>query len=98
MPMTNQKQPGDTLGALGEGGEILKDDRLAATASAYLDGQLSGEELAEFEALLQNNKALAREVRDLRNIELQLMKMGSDILSEPVPETLLDAFSRLNSR
>ncbi|MFZ1108245.1 MAG: hypothetical protein WAN43_07865 [Rhodomicrobium sp.] len=96
--MTNQKQPGDTLGARGEGAEILEDDRLAATASAYLDGQLSGEELAEFETLLQNDKALAREVQDMRNIELQLMKIGADILSEPVPETLLDAFSQLKSR
>jgi anti-sigma factor RsiW len=98
MPMTNPKQPSASLGARGDGAEILKDDRLAATASAYLDGQLEGEELAEFERLLQSNKALAREVQDMRNIELQLMKMGSDILSEPVPETLLDAFSRLNSR
>jgi anti-sigma factor RsiW len=95
MPTTKQEPPRDSRG---QGAEILKDDRLAATASAYLDGRLSGEELSEFEKLLENNKALAREVQEIRNIELQLMKMGSDILSEPVPDALLDAFSRLNSR
>jgi anti-sigma factor RsiW len=96
MPTTKQKQPGYPLSPRVEGGEILKDDRLAAKVSAYLDGQLSGEELAEFEMLLQTDSALAREVQEMRNIESQLMNMGSDILSEPVPDTLLQALSRLN--
>lgn len=95
MPTTKQEPPRDIRG---KGAEILKDDRLAASVSDYLDGQLSGEDLAEFEALLRNDETLAREIQEMRTIELQLMKMGADILSEPVPETLLDTFSRLKSR
>ncbi len=96
MPMTKQKQLGEPAG--GDRGEILKDARLADTVSAYIDGQLSGEDLERFKALLESNGSLAREVQDMRDIELQLMDMGSDILSEPVPETLLEAFKRLERR
>jgi anti-sigma factor RsiW len=96
MPMTKQKQLGEPAG--GDRGEILKDDRLADTVSAYIDGQLSGEELEKFKALLESNVPLAREVQDMRDIELQLMEMGSDILSEQVPEALLEAFKRLERR
>ena len=97
MPMTERKQAGE------RGGdprrlEILDDERLAATVSAYLDGQLMGEELEDFETLLKTNPILAREVQEMRNIELQLMDMGADILAEPVPEALLEALSRLGQK
>jgi anti-sigma factor RsiW len=96
MPMTKQRQLGEPAG--GNRGEILRDDRLADTVSAYIDGQLSGEDLEKFKALLESNSSLAREVQDMRDIELQLMDMGTDILSEPVPEALLEAFKRLERR
>jgi anti-sigma factor RsiW len=96
MPMTKQRQLGEPAG--GNRGEILRDDRLADAVSAYMDGQLSGEDLETFKALLASNGSLAREVQDMRDIESQLMDMGSDILSEPVPEALLEAFKRLERR
>ncbi len=54
-----------------------------------------GTDLEEFEALLHSNEDLAREVADMRRIELQLTELGSDILSEPIPDSLLDALSHL---
>ena len=75
--------------------QILRDERLAGRVSAYLDGELEGTELEEFEALLKSDPALAREVQDMRNIELRLMEMGSDILSEPLPEAMLEALSKI---
>ncbi len=96
MPMTEQKKLGDPSGLNARQSEILKDDALASTVSAYLDGELQGEALEEFERLLKNNAALAREVQDMRNIELRLMEMGADILSEPVPEAMLEAFSKID--
>ncbi len=94
MPMTEQKIFGDPSGIETHRAEILKDDRLAATVSAYLDGQLMGKDLEQFEALLRENESLAREVQEMRKIELKLMEMGADILSEPVPDALLEALCR----
>ncbi len=68
---------------------------MAATVSDYLDGRLAGEELEKFETHLKSNDALARELQGMRNIESQLVKMGADILTEPVPEALLEAFQRV---
>ncbi len=59
--------------------------------SAYLDGELTGSDLEEVEALLRGNEALAREVDEMRWIELQLTSLGSDILAEPIPDSLLEA-------
>ena len=91
--MTEQKKLSGPSPAGTNRADILMDDQLAAAVSSYLDGQLMGEELERFEALLRNNSSLAREVREMRNIELQLMEMGSDILSEPVPDALIEALS-----
>jgi hypothetical protein len=93
MPMTKQEQPSDATGARRAG--ILGDEQLAATVSAYLDGQLVGEDLAKFETLLNSDAALAREVQDLRHIELQLMNLGADILAEAIPDALIEAFKRV---
>jgi hypothetical protein len=95
MPMTEQKKLDNSGGADAKRAEVLKDERLAATVSAYLDGQLMGQDLKEFEALLKTDACLAREVQEMRKIELQLMEMGADILSEPVPDALLEALARL---
>ncbi len=64
--------------------------------SAYLDGELAGEELAQFESLMQSNEALSREVAEMRRIDRQLTQLGEDILSEPIPDALLRALSQLN--
>ncbi len=98
MPMTEQKKLGDSSDGNPKQGEILKDEELAATVSAYLDGELEGKALEEFEALLKRNAALAREVQDMRNIELRLTEMGADILLEPLPDAMLEALSKINRR
>jgi anti-sigma factor RsiW len=74
---------------------VLKDERLAAIVSAYLDGELEGKDLEEFESLLQRDPMLAREVQEMRSIESRLMEMGADILAEPVPEAMLEALSKI---
>lgn len=73
----------------------MRDDRLAAMVSAYLDGELAGEERAEFVALLHCDEGLSREVADMRRIDHQLTELGNDILSEPIPEALLAPLKRL---
>jgi anti-sigma factor RsiW len=95
MPMTDQKMLGDPTGANPRQAAILKDERLAAMISAYLDGELGGKDLEEFESLLISDGALAREVQEMRSIESRLMEMGADILDEPVPEGMLEALSKI---
>jgi anti-sigma factor RsiW len=74
---------------------LAQDEELAATVSAYLDGELTGQALADLEALLRANEALSREVAEIRRIDRCLTDLGADILSEPVPEALLSPLSRL---
>ena len=95
MPMTDQKMLGDPTGDNPRQAAILKDERLAAMISAYLDGELGGKDLEEFELLLKSDGALAREVQEMRSIEWRLMEMGADILDEPVPEGMLEALSKI---
>ncbi|MGA7324409.1 MAG: zf-HC2 domain-containing protein [Rhodomicrobium sp.] len=90
-----EKMQSDQLASENES-HALEDERLAAMISAYLDGELTGTDLEEFEALLQSDGALAREIEDLRRIERELTKLGSDILSEPIPDSLLEPLSRLS--
>ncbi len=66
--------------------------------SAYLDGELRGVELEEFKTLLDNNEALAREVTEMQRIDSQLTELGADILSEPIPPSLLRTISKLERR
>jgi anti-sigma factor RsiW len=77
---------------------LAQDEELAATVSAYLDGELDGQALADFEALLGDNEALSREVAEMRRIDAWLTDIGTDILSEPVPEALLSPLSRLQPK
>jgi len=95
MPMTDQKMLGDPTGANPKQAGILKDERLATMVSAYLDGELEGKDLDEFETLMASDAAFAREVQEMRSIESRLMEMGSDILAEPVPEAMLEALSKI---
>jgi anti-sigma factor RsiW len=95
MPMTDKDQSGEPSDSDPCPSPVSKDDRLTAPVSAYLDGELAGRELEEFEALLRDNQALARRVAEMRQIELQLTQMGVDILEEPIPEAMLEALSRL---
>jgi anti-sigma factor RsiW len=92
--MTGKNSSGELNGVPSMDPAIPKDDWLVAAISAYLDGELSGSELAEFEAVLKNSDSLAREVEELRLLQLQLTEMAADILLEPVPEHLLAALSR----
>ena len=93
--MTDQKMLGDPTGANPKQAGILKDERLATMVSAYLDGELEGKDLDEFETLMASDAAFAREVQEMRSIESRLMEMGSDILAEPVPEAMLEALSKI---
>jgi len=74
---------------------LAQDEELAATVSAYLDGELAGRALVDFEALMRENEALSREVAEIRRINHCLTDVGADILSEPVPEALLALLSQL---
>jgi anti-sigma factor RsiW len=98
MPKIEKTQTG--VQKLGEPGISLlaQDEELAATASAYLDGELAGQALADFEALLHADEALSREVAAMQRIERWLTDIGADILSEPVPEALLVPLSRLPAK
>ncbi len=95
MAMTEKTQPSAPLASGLAISLISRDEKLAATVSAYLDGELTGKELAEFEALLLSDEVLKREVADMRRIDSQLTELGTDILSEPIPDTLLEPFARL---
>ena len=95
MSMADQKMLGDPTGANPKQAGILKDERLATIVSAYLDGELEGNDLEEFESLLTSDADRAREVQEMRNIECRLMEMGADILAEPVPEAMLEALSKI---
>ncbi len=96
MPMTDQKVLGNQRWIETKQAEFLKDEPLAAVLSAYLDGELEGKDVEEFESLLKSDPALAREVQEMRAIELRLMEMGADILSEPVPHAMLEALSKID--
>lgn len=98
MPIREQIKLGGQDGADAKPAEILKDERLSIMVSAYLDDRLPDQDLEEFEALLESNPKLAREVQEMRGIESQLKDMGSDILLEPVPEALLEALAPLQRK
>jgi len=95
MPITNETKPGAPKSADQRTSQVSRDEALAATVSAYLDGELSGGDLVEFEILLRNNEALSREIAEMRRIDRQLIELGADILAEPIPDALLQALSKL---
>jgi anti-sigma factor RsiW len=98
MPMTEKTKLGSSKSAFSKTPAVLQDERIAAMVSAYLDGELRGVELEEFKTLLDNNEALAREVTEMQRIDSQLTELGADILSEPIPPSLLRTISKLERR
>jgi anti-sigma factor RsiW len=95
MPKIEKTQTGGLTRRGAEISLLAQDEELAATVSAYLDGELTGQALADFEALLHANEALSRELSEMRRIDRWLTDIGADILSEPVPEALLAPLARL---
>lgn len=95
MPMTDKNRTGDPRSADSLQCRAARDEGLAATVSAYLDGELTGEDLVEFETLLRNDDALSREIAEMRRIDRQLTELGAEILDEPIPDALLEALTRL---
>ncbi|MGO8952596.1 MAG: anti-sigma factor family protein [Rhodomicrobium sp.] len=93
MPITEKTHPEGPKNAGSAASLVSQDEQLAATVSAYLDGELTGQDLAEFEMLLRDNEALSREVAEMRRIDHQLTGIGADILEEPIPGALLEALS-----
>ncbi len=96
--MTDQKKTGRLASAEPPGARAGLDERLASVVSAYLDGELAGKELAEFEALLRNDEALSHEVAGMRRISQQLTTLGTEILDEPIPDAMLEALARLETK
>ena len=92
MPITEKNSPKD-IQCLADA-RALNDEQLAALISSYLDGELTRSEVEEFESLMREDDSLAREVQQLRKIGFQLTEIGTDILSEPIPDALLEALTR----
>ena len=60
------------------------------TVSAYLDGELAGQDLAEFESLSRTDEALGARSRQCSDASGAQSATGADILAEPIPEALLE--------
>jgi anti-sigma factor RsiW len=58
----------------------------------YIDGRLGAERRREVEAWLRQHPEGASRLRVLRELDGQLRSLGSDVLQEPVPERLRQAF------
>ena len=95
--MTDKNKPCRPGSTELKGGRVAHDEGLAATVSAYLDGELTGEDLVEFEMLLLADASLSREIAEMRRIDRQLTGLGTDILAEPIPEALLEPLARLEA-
>ena len=96
--MTDKNKPSRPGSTELRGARVAHDEVFAATVSAYLDGELAGEELGEFEALLLTDESLSREIGEMRRIDRQLSGLGTDILAEPIPEALLEPLARLEAK
>lgn len=63
----------------------------------FIEGRLSGSRRAEVEAYLQEHPAEARRVEALREQAGRLRRLGSEMLTEPVPSQFLDILKRLKN-
>jgi len=70
---------------------LLDSGVIAATVSAYLEGNLTDAQRAAFETIL--DEVLSQEQARMRWLNDQLKEIGADILAEPVPDFLLDALT-----
>ncbi len=98
MRITDKTKQGAGVNADSRASQVSQDESLAGTVSAYLDGELSGRDLMDFETLLKNDEALSREIAEMRRIDRQLTEIGADILAEPIPDALLEALSKLERK
>lgn len=63
----------------------------------FIEGRLSRERQAEVEAYLESHPVEARRVEALREQAGRLRRLGSDMLTEPVPSQFLDILKRLKN-
>ncbi len=98
MRITDKTKQGAVANADLGASQVSQDEVLAGTVSAYLDGELSGRDLMDFETLLKNDEGLSREIAEMRRIDRQLTEIGADILAEPIPDALLEALSKLERK
>ncbi len=98
MRITDKTKQGAAANSDTGASQVSRDEALAGKVSAYLDGELSGRDLMDFETLLKNDAALSREIAEMARIDRQLTQMGADILTEPIPDALLEALSQLKRR
>jgi len=59
-----------------------------ATLQAYVDGELDAAEAAQIDAALAQDEVLARRVRQMQALNVQLRAAFDPVLDEPVPERL----------
>ncbi len=95
MPITDKTEPGISESMESGTAQVSHNEELAATVSAYLDGELSARDHVEFETLLRNDRVLSRDVAEMQRIDRQLTELGADILAEPIPDALLQALEQL---
>ncbi|MGE0154643.1 MAG: anti-sigma factor [Reyranellaceae bacterium] len=63
----------------------------------FIEGRLSPERRAEVDSYLQSHPAEARRVEALREQAGRLRRLGSEMLTEPVPAQFLDILKRLKN-
>ncbi|MFY9641406.1 MAG: hypothetical protein WCD20_19155 [Rhodomicrobium sp.] len=98
MRITDKTKQGAAASSETGASQVSQDEALAGKVSAYLDGELGGRDLMDFETLLKNDEALSREIAEMRRIDRQLTEIGADILAEPIPDALLEALLQLEGR
>ncbi|MCB1745372.1 MAG: anti-sigma factor [Gammaproteobacteria bacterium] len=69
---------------------LSMEDDAELLASAYVDGELSGEQLAAFEAGLSSSDELRAMVEDYRRINQGLRHLHAELLSAPAPSQHLE--------
>ncbi|MFK5984412.1 MAG: anti-sigma factor [Pseudomonadota bacterium] len=67
-------------------GKLIIDSEL----HAYLDNQLSAEQVLEFELRLENDPAAKKKLAEYQSIEQSLKQLYQPVFSEPAPEHLID--------
>jgi anti-sigma factor RsiW len=69
----------------------------AADLQDFIEGRLAPERQATVLDYLRHNPSEARRVDTLRQQAARLRQLGSDMLSEPVPDQLLDVLKKLRN-